>query len=204
MKKLLPLYLLLIIGFTSCKSNEEKALELINEKMFTTLYDYESYEPIETIVTESSSTIYTDSLIRTYAVKAEAARTLYNESKHELNKALEYADIYAGSYSYSSNKKFENYVKQAKQERDNMTKYIEKWKIYEDSIKLLVADFQPQKTGWEVTHKFRCKNKGGNFTIGNYVYIMDPKFSKITDQFDMDDEAEVSLRERIDLAIKED
>ena len=31
-----------------CQSREEKAAELIKQEMFKTLYDFESYEPIET------------------------------------------------------------------------------------------------------------------------------------------------------------
>ena len=37
----------------SCKSNEEKINDLIREQMFHTLYDYQSYEPIETKITET-------------------------------------------------------------------------------------------------------------------------------------------------------
>lgn len=204
MKKFLPFYILLIICLASCKSNEEKALALIDKSMFSSLFDYASYEPIEIVVKEGSSSIYTDSLIRKYALMAETSRKLYAESKEKANDALEYAEIYSGAYSYSTKRKFDDYMKQAKDEASNMEKYLSAWSAYEDSIKLQVSKFQPQKIGWEVTHKFRCKTKGGNFTLGNYVYLMDAKFSKIMEQFDMDDEDESSIRQRIDLAIKED
>lgn len=204
MKKILLSCLILIIGLTSCKSNEEKALDLIDKEMFKTLFDYDSYEPIETIVKEGTSSIYTDSLIRNYAIRAEVVKDLFYESKKKAEDALEYADIYSGGYSYSSNRKFNNYINEAKQERANMDKYLEKWGAYEDSIKLHVTNFQPQPIGWEVTHKFRCKSKGGNSLIGNYVYLVDSKFTQIMDRFDMDDSDETAIRERIDIAIKED
>lgn len=204
MKKILPICLIAIIGLISCKSNEDKALALIDREMFKTLFNYDSYEPIETIVKEGNSSIYTDSLIRAYAINVEAVRKLSQEASEKANRALEYADIYANGYSYSSHKKFENYINQAKQENDKMKFYLDRWKAYEDSIKLQVTNFQPQQIGWEVVHKFRCKSKGGNSMIANYVYIIDPKFTKIISQFDMDDEGETSIRERIDLAIKED
>lgn len=204
MKNSLLFYIIVLLGFTSCKSNEEKAAALIDKAMFKTLYDYASYEPVETIVTEGSTSIYTDSLIRYYAMMAEAARKLYHESKEKAEDAIEYADIYSGGYSYSSNRKFNEYMKQAKQETDNMTAYIAKWNAYEDSIKLSVAAFQPQKIGWEVAHKFRCKSKGGNSLLADYVYMMDPKFTTIIHLFDMDDEDETAIRERIDIAVKEE
>lgn len=203
MKKFLPFYILLTVGLASCKSNEEKALALIDKNMFSSLYDYASYEPIETVVKEGCSSIYTDSLIRKYALMAETSRKLYAESKEKASDALEYAEIYSSAYSYSTRRKFDDYMQQAREETSNMEKYLSAWSAYEDSIKLQVANFQPQIVGWEVTHKFRCKTKGGNFTLGNYVYLMDAKFSKIMEQFDMDDEDESSIRERIDLALKE-
>jgi len=203
MKKILPICLIAIIGLTSCKSNEDKALALIDREMFKTLFDYDSYEPIETIVKEGSSSIYTDSLIRAYAINVMAVRDLSQEASEKADRALEYAHIYSGGYSYSSQRKFNDYISQVKQENEKLKFYLDRWKLYEDSIKLQVANFQPQPIGWEVAHKFRCKSKGGNSMIANYVYIIDSKFTKIISQFDMDDENETSIRKRIDLAIKE-
>lgn len=37
-----------IFILSGCKSKEEKALEIIKNEMFKTLYDFESYQPIET------------------------------------------------------------------------------------------------------------------------------------------------------------
>ena len=34
--------------FTSCKSREDKVAETIKSEMFKNLYDFESYQPIET------------------------------------------------------------------------------------------------------------------------------------------------------------
>lgn len=39
-----------IFILSGCKSKEEKALEIIKNEMFKTLYDFESYQPIETKV----------------------------------------------------------------------------------------------------------------------------------------------------------
>ena len=59
MKKII-IFLLISITFFSCQSKEEKAIKLIQNELSKTLYDYESYSPIETIVTEAKQNIYND------------------------------------------------------------------------------------------------------------------------------------------------
>lgn len=56
------------VSFVSCKSHEEKIQDLIREQMFQTLYDYKSYEPIETInIQEEFHTLQNDSGIMVLA-----------------------------------------------------------------------------------------------------------------------------------------
>jgi len=63
MRKILFLFLF-VPFFVSCTSNEEKIQDLIREQMFQTLYDYKSYEPIETSnMTEEIHSLYNDSAI---------------------------------------------------------------------------------------------------------------------------------------------
>ena len=57
---LILLLLALPLAFTSCKSNEDKANELVKNELSKTLYDFESYEPIETKVSEAYETAYND------------------------------------------------------------------------------------------------------------------------------------------------
>ena len=57
-KVILLLTALSLIGLTGCKSNEKKANELIRAELSKTLFDYESYQPIETIVKEAKNTLY--------------------------------------------------------------------------------------------------------------------------------------------------
>lgn len=51
--KLISILSLSVLAFASCMSKEEKAAQLINTEMSKTLYDFDSYEPIETKVTEA-------------------------------------------------------------------------------------------------------------------------------------------------------
>lgn len=201
MKKI---YFVVIISllFLGCKSNENKALSLINKDMFKSLYDYSSYEPVETIVTEAFSSIYTDSLIRAQAIRAEALCELYNEAFKKGKDAGEYAEIYADSYYSSGRRKYLEYLNEAKTEFEKAKSYATLWQAAEDSIKTLASQFSPTRIGWEVKHKFRCKNRGGNYSLGDYIYIIDNKFSKIISKYDMDDDDESDIRERIDVVIK--
>lgn len=66
MKKILFLATVVLV-MTGCKSREEKAAELIKQEMFKTLYDFESYEPIEIKIDSAFTSIYTDTLALMYA-----------------------------------------------------------------------------------------------------------------------------------------
>ena len=55
------------LSFTQCKSKEDKANELIKDYMFKNLYDFESYQPIETKIDSAFHTIYNDSTAMYYA-----------------------------------------------------------------------------------------------------------------------------------------
>lgn len=188
MKKL---FLLLIIASTimsGCKSKEEKAQEAIKKEMFKTLYDFESYEPIETKVDSSYYSIYTDTTIikRGYILSAlldEANQTL--EKAQDATNTMEiWSDL---STSYGRRK-----FNKAKDEAD---KYLLEASVYSklmtaesDTIKILSSKTKKSFNGWKVTHKFRCKTKGGNSTIGTYIYIFDKDMKNIIYQEDTEDE----------------
>lgn len=71
--------ILLGLSLVQCKSNEEKALELIHEQMFKTLFDFESYQPVETKIDSAFHTPYNDSLNLTYAVFCSVARERFDD-----------------------------------------------------------------------------------------------------------------------------
>lgn len=62
---------LIFISFCllGCKSKEEKAEELIKKSLFQSLYDFDSYSPIETIVKEAYEIPKNDSALFNIAVK---------------------------------------------------------------------------------------------------------------------------------------
>lgn len=199
MKKIILLSFLAILS--SCKSNEEKALALIDREMFKTLYDYESYEPVETIITDSAFTsIYQDSTIRHLALKMIAIGSLIDEQVKEGYEALERAEQYIGNTYLSY--KYDKYMNKAKEVRDKVSIYRIMYDNTADSIALLAKDYPREFIGWKINHKFRCKNKGGNFSIGDHTYIVDEKFKKIIYTEDNDDDNMKKIRSNIRNAVK--
>ena len=72
---------------------------------------------------------------------------------------------------------------------------------YMGSIKIISSNFKPEFYGWKASHKFRCKNKGGNFDLGNYIYVFDKKMNSIIYKEDIDDDSNNKIRNIIDEAI---
>lgn len=79
MKKILSILLFFPL-FMSCKTNEEKIQDLIREQMFQTLYDYQSYEPIQT----------TDIMEEIHSLNNDVKIVSLGKTYTEGNKKLEY------------------------------------------------------------------------------------------------------------------
>ena len=180
--------LLCIITLNSCKSKEEKALEIIKNEMFKTLYDFESYEPIETNIDSSFSSLYTDTTILRRGYMIAALLDQSDEYIEKIEDAKSTMEIWSDSYSsYSRNR-----YNEAKEEFDeNLEKAIfvlDIVKSQSDTIRNIANNYVSEFNGWKVSHKFRCKTKGGNPTIGNYTYIFDKDMKSIIYREDIDDE----------------
>ena len=52
------MFTLVTVNFSSCISEQSKGEKLIRNHMFSTAYDYDSYEPIETNVSKSNKSIW--------------------------------------------------------------------------------------------------------------------------------------------------
>lgn len=188
MKKLLLLLAITSIFFAGCKSKEEKAQEAIKKEMFKTLYDFESYEPIETKVDSSFYSIYTDTTILKYGYVIASFLKDVDNALEKAKDARNTMEIWGDSYSSYSSRKYE----EAKEEwNSNMAQaklYIKVIESVSDTIRSLAKNKNNTFNGWKVTHKFRCKTKGGNSTIGNYIYIFDKDMENIIYQEDTEDE----------------
>lgn len=155
-----------IISFAGCKTNEEKATELIKVEFSKTLYDYPSYDPIETVVNEAKWTAYNDSAIWNRGVDAYQA---YDKAQDNMIKA-KYAEDWQKGYSQVA------------------ALYLTIFKKKADEINKISKTLDDQKViGWEITHKFRCKNKGGVYDILQYRFVANKDLTQILITEDLGD-----------------
>lgn len=200
MKKILSSFLVSLLLF-SCQNREEKAAELIKQEMFKTLYDFESYEPIETKIDSAFTSIYTDSIIKSYAYIARAFLDDVEENLDKIKDDRNTMEIWSDSYSSLGRSKYNEALKNYGERLDKTKRYMEVVNNYMDSIKIISSNFKPEFYGWKASHKFRCKNKGGNFDLGNYIYVFDKKMNSIIYKEDIDDDSNNKIRNIIDEAI---
>ena len=200
MRKILS-FLFVFLLLCSCQSCEEKVAELIKQEMFKTLYDFESYEPIETKIDSAFTSIYTDSIIKSYAYIARAFLDDVEENLDKIKDDRNTMEIWSDSYSSLGRSKYNEALKNYGERLDKTKRYMEVVNNYMDSIKIISSNFKPEFYGWKASHKFRCKNKGGNFDLGNYIYVFDKKMNSIIYKEDIDDDSNNKIRNIIDEAI---
>lgn len=204
--KLISILNLSVLAFASCMSKEEKAAQLINTEMSKTLYDFDSYEPIETKVTEAYQTAYNDTSCLKMAMAI--AYGLHEVDKYikETKSAQEFMDIWGPPSYYSStysDRKYYEYRDQVNNLESKMTTAMTAINYMGKSLQDSIAKLDDKKIiGWEVRHRFRCKTRGGHATIGDYRYIISADFKEILWQEDTDAEGYKTAKEMIETAIK--
>ncbi len=196
--------ILFILTLMACQSREEKAAKLIKEEMFKTLYDFSSYEPIETVVDSSFTSIYRDSTILSYAYLINEHLDDVKEYFEKIEDAKSTMEIWAGSYSYYSRSKFNKATEELTSNLGKANELLSKIREIQQQIKERSKYFNPTFCGWQASHKFRCKTKGGNFELPNYLYVFDPDFKKIIYQENLADEERQQLKNIIDESLEVD
>jgi hypothetical protein len=191
---------IIVFVVSSCKSREEKANELIKAELFKTLYDFSSYEPIETIIDSAFTSIYTDSTILTHAYIIKGCIDRLDKYISEINSARSSMDIWGDSYSSYSRRKYNDALEKFETNLEKAKTVMKKMNESMLFIKGRIDKFETSHIGFQAKHKFRCKSKGGNFTIGNYLYIIDEKFEKIISVIDLDDDDNEEMKKIIDEA----
>jgi hypothetical protein len=197
-----------MLTFASCQSKEKKASELIKKELSKTLYDFDSYEPIETTVKKAYNKPENDSICFTHAILIAIGLKETTEKLKDAKEAKERMEIW-GAPSYSSSLYSDRqYYKYKKEFDENMREAKEAHfaiQLISKSLEDTITCFDGSKTiGWEVKHRFRCKTKGGIYTIGDYRYIISSNFKKIIFQEDLDDEDYKAAHKIIEDAIDQE
>ena len=197
MKKFILVLAAVIVAFTvtSCKSKEEKAAELIKQELSHVLYDIESYEPIETVVTEAKHIPTNDSACVGKALNVIVYDETTVEYLEDVTSALESMLIWGPPTSYSSSYSDSRYYESKSECVDAMKKAnicIKKYNSSIDDLKIMMKNTNPSETiGYNVEHSFRCRTKGGFWTIEHYRFVVDKKFKKIIFGVDEEENDEV-------------
>lgn len=208
MKKVFPFILLIcMVQLVSCSSKEEKAEKLIKNELSKTLYDFESYQPIETTVKEAKMSIYNDSACWRKGMALAYTMQLMVKYCDEYKKAKEHMDIWGRPTSYSSTYSDNQYYKYEKEYEENLEKGVATGKLCKElagELKDYVAKLDTTEViGWEVSHRFRCKTKGGYSSIGDYRYIISKDFKSILLREDKDDDSDKNTREVLETILSD-
>ena len=185
MKKSILVLAAVIVAFTvtSCKSKEEKAAELIKQELSHVLYDIESYDPIVTLVTEAKdipTNNYNCILKASTAIEQSERVDKYVESVISARKTMDYwGQSTKYSSSYSDSKYYESksdYIYAMK----IANIYINSYNSVINDLDTMMKNTNPSETiGYNVEHCFRCRTKGGFWTIAHYRFVTDKKFKRI-------------------------
>lgn len=197
MKRVILWIAIIIPILTGCKSKEEKAAEIIKKEMFKTLYDFESYQPIETTVDSAFYSPYTDSTILSHGYIINELLSEANKNLEKIKEAQSSMEIWSDSYSSYGLTKYYDAKEKMSLALEKANLYIKVIDTEGDSIRMLSKDIKPTFYGWKITHKFRCKTKGGNSTIGNYIYIFDKNIEHIIHKEDTEDEDLINIKSLI-------
>lgn len=199
-------FLLLSVTFLGCTSNKEKALDTIKKEMFKTLYDFESYQPVETTLEELRHDQYGDTIIFDKVMLIQYLKEQLNAAQKKFNDAERTHNIWYSDYymSSTSRRKCEEAEKEMDQAVAEMGLNIKIWRATNDSIKQIAKQCDGKPYGWRVTHKFRCKTKGGMPDLATYTYFMDKKCKKILRRLNEDDLSYDDYKTVVDSSLKED
>ena len=190
MKKLFFMYILFFSCiFISCRTQEQKADKLIEEQFFKTLLDFESYQKIETKIIDCA---YRNGLNSEECIKdAEDIVFLMKEAFKNSSEAEESNIMSIQLY----------YLNLAEEQ-------INKSLVLCENLKNKIKTYNHNEIiGYEVIHRFRCKNRGGQFRIVDYRFIVDSKMKKILFYNDLEEEnykEAIALIQGIEQEIKEE
>lgn len=199
MKKKHQHFFILIICtlFSCCQSKEDKALVLIKEELFKTLYDYDSYQPIETSVDSAAFSPYFDKDILALAARLSEEESNLETINGVVDKEME---AFEKISSYGLKTKYSSIVldREIHEQYSKVNKAIALQKKHKETVEAMqislankcadMADMSPNFMGWKVTHRYRCKNRGGHFTIVNHMFVLDKNFTEILFSQDLDEE----------------
>ena len=151
--------------------------------MSQVLYDFESYDPIVTLVTEAKHIPINDVACINKALTAVERSERVDEHLKDVTSVRKRMNYWGPptrySSSYSDSKYYEiksDYVCAMK----IANIYINSYNSAIDDLDSIMKNTNPSETiGYNVEHSFRCRTKGGFWTIAHYRFVTDKNFERI-------------------------
>lgn len=178
----------------SCqKSNEDKAYDLIKDRMGKVLYHPESYESVE-IVIDSAFTPFDSPEFYEKTLKVAKISLEIDQLEKEIKLAKSSMAIWSGPYQSAFGR---NEYKEAKEKFDNANeakeKAAEKAKKLAKQLKEELSK-KPIFIGFKAKHKYRANNNAGNTMFGEAMFIFDKDFTTVLGEYDVESEEYLAVQ----------
>ena len=196
---------LVLLASCSVKTNEEKARELIEPQVKSSLIKPESYEFAQMQLDSCFSDSQQNPEVIAFALKVAKLFNEYKGYASDAERAESSMTIYAPSYGYQSahsaqqQKKYKAEMEKARRKAaDTKDQIIQ---LYKDNKALFTA-FQSGKhefIGWMAVFGYRAETAGGMKTMGEGLFYLNKDLSEITARFTKEDMIEMESADLDDL-----
>ena len=199
MKKCL-FFTLCFLLLTSCsvKTNEEKAREIIEPEVKSSLIIPESYEFAQLQLDSCFSDSKQNPKKIEIALKMAKMINDYKRFTYDAESAESSMAIYAPSYGYQSAfskqqyKKYKAEMEKAKRKASNIKDLILKTFVeYKDMFGAYESG-KHEFIGWRADLSYRAETAGGLKTMGQVLFFLDKDLTKVTHRFDDEEMNSVS------------
>lgn len=199
MKKLIRVAALLaaVASIASCGSREKRAEKAISDYFYKTLYDFESYQPVETTIDSSFVSPVFDPKCRAAAAIGLDAHKQYLKAQNEVDDAVSTMQIWSGGWDSYSRNKFNEAKMKATGGLEEAGRQLRIYYEQQLAVKDAAAELGNEFTGWYVTHTYRCKSKGGMALLSKDVFLFDPECKNIQNHYDTEDPDEMEIQDFI-------
>ncbi len=184
---------LVLLASCSVKTNEEKARELIEAQVKSSLIKPDSYEFAQIQLDSCFSDSQQNPEVITFALKVAKLFNEYKKHSSDAERAESSMTIYAPSYGYQSahdkqqQKKYKAEMEKAQRKAADTKEQI--IQLYKDNKKLFTA-FQSGKhefIGWMAVFGYRAETAGGMKTMGEGLFYLNKDITEVTHRFTEED-----------------
>ena len=192
-KVLFAVISLALLASCSVKTNEEKARELIEPQVKSSLIKPESYEFAQIKIDSCFSDSQHSPEAIVFALEVAKLWNEYKEYSSDAERAESSMTIYAPSYGYQSahskqqQKKYKAEMEKAQRKAaDAKAKIIQ---LYQDNKQLFIniGTGKHEFIGWMADFGYRAETAGGMKTMGECLFYLNKDLTEITHRFTDED-----------------